>query len=624
MQKIITGIACWIFILMCVNAQEVDSIVFDSQMDTFHVQQKSKLILQDEKSIGDQLKKYSSLFIRNASIGGIQTISAQGLNPHHIQVLWNDVPVTSGMLGVSDLSLFSVGYNQQISYRLQAQELATGGLAGVVNIKDENFQLQGYSLGFQQSVGSFGQSLSKIIHTGQHQKHQWSISAGYERAKNDFPYLDYTVYPNKTKHLIHSQFDKWYLYPKWEWKINERNRLSIFQEILSNHREVPPFMVTPNNLANQEDLVARQMIKWEMHQRLTEHFIQGVYTYAKLYFDDMVMSTQKVNKEHLNFLRYNGSWKFHNLWKWSYGADVKYTIVQTENYKDNINEWGGDFHSAIQFQPSIKWSFKGLIKTTFRSELGVFFPYQLEVKSFLGKDQQWKWWLLNGRDVRYPSLNDRYWEPGGRLDLLPERNIHTSTGTSVKYSLGKYISSSSKLELFVNKLDDLIFWLPTNRGYSQPMNIGKVLAYGGTFEQSLEYSQLHHQFYLNISYSINRSGNMEKRFQSDRAQWKQLPYFPIHTGKLLVEYAWKNLKWNADAQLYSKRFVTRDGAVAIPFYHLFNTSISYIYTIKSIELEGKMSFNNLLDERYEEVRYRPMPGRNYLFTLFIKWTHEKK
>lgn len=623
MQKIVKQICLLVFLPYMMYGQEVDTIAFNAQSDTLYFHQTSSEILLPSKTAGNILQMNPSVFLRNSTLGGIQTISAQGLSSQHVQVLWNDIPVNSGMLGVSDLSLFSVGYHQSVQYNTHGQEWTTGGVAGIVNIKDSKLNDDGYALGIVQSVGSFGQSLSKIHHRGHHKSVHWSFTAGYKRAKNDFPFIDYTVYPNKKKFLVNSSYSKWYIYPKWQIKLNEKNTINFYHELLFSHRDVPPFMVTPNNLAYQKDGVSRNMIKWTYQHKSWSHTVQGLYSLINLYYNDDVLKRDSDNQEHLYYLRYQGHWEANSKWKISLMTDFKRTTIITSNYSDKVHELGNDMTAIVKFQPNIKFNIRGLAKASIRSDMDGYFPLLLEMNSYLGKDLQWKLWTSVGSDIRYPTLNDRYWEPGGLKSLLPEKSINSTVGFSNHYSLSKNVLGQTKVELFVNRIHQMIFWMPTNRGYYQPMNLNKVLAYGLTWSNELKWTRMHHQFEVDGSYSLNRSGNLEKRFTNDKTQWVQLPYFPIHSGKFSLLYSWKSLKLLIESQNYSKRNVTRDAGTFIPAYHLFNSMLSYTYQIKQFNFEGQFSFNNIFNERYEEVRYRPMPGRNFLFTLIINWKHEK-
>ena len=624
MQKLLNFIFCWSLSFFVAQAFTDDSTAFSSQTDTlFFDDSKSILLSGDFQSAGDALKFTPGVFIRNSTFGGIQNVAAQGLGSQYVQILWNDIPLSSGMLGVADLSLFSVGYKQEVTYALQGQEFATGGLAGVVNIKEREDLKEDISVSLKQSVGSFGQSLTNIFHQGKKGNHKWSVAGGYERAKNNFKYNDYTIYPNQTKIQKNGDYSKWHFYPKWSMQLKNGSSLSIMQEIVSSNRNIPPFLVTPNNLSFQKDIAARQMIRWIQNTPKTQHIVSALFAYNNLYYEDFVLKLKQDNKEMLSFLRYQGAWNFHKNLKLSYGNDFKETTIKTISYKSKIKEWAWDAHTALEYKPSLYYSIKGMVKLSTRSNLGWFVPFLFETSIYTGKDKNWKLWARVGKDIKYPTLNDRYWMPGGNEDLLPEHNFSTNLGTSVRYNLGKHLAWNSHLELFYNKVKEMILWLPTNRGYFQPLNTGEVLAYGGTLQESLEFQKDAHHLQVNASYSLNRSGNTQKRFDHDKTQWVQLPYFPIHSGKMSINYTWKDLSFTFDGQTYSKRNVTRDGGNFIPQYSIFNTALSYVFHWKPIAMETKFSLNNILGKAYEEVRFRPMPLRNYLITLLITWNHEK-
>lgn len=604
-------------------AQEVDSTAFSIVTDTVSYSEEAKKPSPQASTIGDVLKLTPGVFLRTSTIGGIQTVSAQGLNAQHIQVLWNDIPVNSSMLGVADLSLFSVGYHQNISYNIQNQELTTGGLAGVVNIKNNTVSDKSLLLALKQSIGSFGQSLTNLHHQGNHKNQTWSISATYERAKNDFSYNDYTVYPNVIKTQKDASFYKWNIQNQWAMVFKNGSKIKWVQEINSIERNLPAFLVTPNNLATQKNFAARQLLKWEIQKTTLEHAITGFYSHSNLLYEDFTLQRASDNDENLGFLRYQGSWKLTNKWKWSYGSDVKINHVKTVNYLENPKEWGWDVFQAMQYQPSLNFNIKGLFKVATRSNLGWYFPFLLESNAFLGKNRNFKIWTNIGTDVRFPTMNDRFWVPGGQANLLPESNIKSSLGSSARLNLNNHWSWNTRVEIFFNKIENMILWYPSNKGFFQPINEGEVLAYGANLEQELEWKNSHHQVILNGSFSWNRSGNVNKKSTNDKSQWVQLPYFPILSGKFYLDYKWKNLGLNLDGQAYSQRFVTRDAGIFLTAYSIVNTSINYTQKIKSIAIEGRMSCLNLLDQQYEEVRFRPMPERNYLFTLFITWKHEK-
>ncbi|MCO5231942.1 MAG: TonB-dependent receptor plug domain-containing protein [Chitinophagales bacterium] len=607
-----------------VSANPQDSIAYSIELDTLVVKKTLSAENSSKSTVGDVLKSEPGVFVRTSTLGGVQSVSAQGLTSQYVQVLWNDVPVSSGMLGVADLSLFSIGYRQEVNYSIQGQEFVTGGLAGIVNIKDGSGSDNDNLLRFKQSIGSFGLLSSGIYYEGMKKRHSWSIMVNYEKAKNNFSYTDYTVFPNVKRNQQHGAYYKWNIYPQWSMTLKNGSHLYWYQEILSIHREIPPYLVSPNNLLNQDDMVARQMLKWSMKKNKVEHLFSGMYLYQNLYYKDFVLNRERDNKENQGFLRYQGEVNVHPKWKFSYGNDIKLTAVNTKNYQSGVKEWAWDAFVSTTFSPNKNSQIKALLKTSHRSQLQWVLPFFIEANTFKGKNQNWKIWGRIGKDARFPTLNDRYWAPGGKEDLKTETSINVSTGVSFRHVIKEKWEWNHQIDFFANKISNMILWLPTNRGYFQPQNEGKVFAYGFNVGQSINWLSGFHKIIFKADYSFNRSGNIEKKQNNDKTQWVQLPYYPIHSGKLAMIYNWKNLTFDIDGQSYSQRFVTRDAGVYIPAYTILNASIAYLQKIKKIELEGRMTFHNILNSNYEEVKYRPMPGTNYLFTLLITWKHEKK
>ncbi|MCO5232790.1 MAG: TonB-dependent receptor plug domain-containing protein [Chitinophagales bacterium] len=623
MQKIIGLIGCFCLSIIQVSADTQDSIAYSLELDTLLVKQSLSSNHISKSTVGDVLKSSSGVFVRTNTLGGVQSVSAQGLPPQYVQVLWNDVPVSSGMLGVADLSLFSIGYRQEVNYSSKSQEFVTGGLAGVVNIKNILNVDNGHLLRYKQSLGSFGQLSSGLYYEGASQRQSWSILLNYEQAKNDFSYNDYTVFPNVNRTQKYGKYNKWNIYPQWSMALKNGSHLYWYQEILSIHREIPPYLVSPNNLMNQNDIAVRQMIKWSKKKGDFEHSIRGLYVYQNLYYQDFVLNIERDNKENQGLLRYQGSFKFHSNWKFSFGNDIKISGVQTKNYHSVVKEYGWDAYMAMSFLPNENTHLKAMIKTATRSHLQWVLPFFVEATTYKGKNHEWKIWANISKDARFPTLNDRFWVPGGKEDLRTETSINSTSGVSFNHLMNEKWEWKHQIDIFFNKVSNMILWLPTNRGYFQPSNEGKVLAYGFNVEQSINWIKGFNKISLKADYSFHRSGNIQKKQQNDKTQWVQLPYYPIHSGKLSMIYSWKNLSLDIDGQTYSQRFVTRDAGVYIPAYTVLNASIAYLQKIKSIELEGKMTFHNILNDYYEEVKYRPMPGINYLFTLLITWKHEK-
>jgi vitamin B12 transporter len=592
------------------------------QLDTTGITGQSDLkIKSEEVTAGEAIRYAPGIFLRTTSAGGMQFVSAQGLNPQHLQLLWNGIPINSGMLGMNDLSLFSVGYKQEVSYSGMRQDLATGAIAGVVDVRSELLTEEGLRFGIRQSVGSFGQSSTTLSHHGGRQQHAWSSNLLMERAANNFSYTDYTVLPNIERQQEHGNFKRFNWSPRWQWKVKNGGVLQVVTEHVYNFRHIPPTLVSPMFRATQEDKATRNLIRYQQQGEKLRHEFSGAYLYNYWYYKDIVLQREDENIEHLGFFRYQGDWRAAEHWQLFYGADVKLTSVSTPNYQDNQQEWGFDAHAGVHWRPADYMKLTLLSKLSNRSMLPLYAPVSFEWSVWPGKKRKLKLWMRAGTDARFPTLNDRFWQPGGNPELKAERSIGGATGFSVPVLQDNRITWRLKSEAFLTYINDMILWQPTNKFYWVPQNIGNVRAYGLLLEQQFAFEHREHLLQINQSYGLNKSGSIKPIVPNDKTVGMQLPYFPVHSLKANIDYSWKGLGVGTDVQVYSRRFVTRDQGQQLDAYGLVNIHLSYRKPIHSWSFEGRFSVNNILDQYYEEIVYRPMPIRNYLFTIIINWNH---
>jgi vitamin B12 transporter len=618
----LSQIGLFFLLLLAASPLVAQDSLRSHQLDTSGVTgHKALKIKTDEVTAGEAIRYASGIFLRTSSAGGMQFVSAQGLNPQHLQLLWNGIPINSGMLGMNDLSLFSVGYKQEVSYSGMRQDLATGAIAGVVDVRSELLTEEGLRFGIRQSVGSFGQSSTTLSHHGGRQQHAWSSNLIMERAANNFSYTDYTVLPNIERQQEHGNFKRFNWSPRWQWKVKNGGVLQVITEHVYNFRHIPPTLVSPMFRATQEDKATRNLIRYHQQGEKFRHEFSGAYLYNYWYYNDIVLERADENIEHLGYFRYQGDWRAADQWQLFYGTDIKLTSVSTPNYDDNQQEWGFDTHAGVHWRPSEYMKLTLLSKLSTRSMLPLYAPLSMEWSAWTGKERRLKIWMRAGTDARFPTLNDRFWQPGGNPELQAERSIGGAAGFSLPVCQNDLMTWRLKSEAFITYISDMILWQPTNKFYWVPQNIGNVRAYGLLLEQQFTFEHRENLLRISQSYGINKSGSIKPIVPNDKTVGMQLPYFPIHSLKANIDYSRKGLGVGTDIQLYSRRFVTRDQGQQLDAYGLVNLHLSYIKPVKTWSVEGRFSVNNLFDQYYEEVVYRPMPIRNYLFTIIINWNH---
>ena len=167
-------------------------------------------------------------------------------------------------------------------------------------------------------------------------------------------------------------------------------------------------------------------------------------------------------------------------------------------------------------------------------------------------------------------------------------------------------------------MSNWIQWVPTNYRFWEPQNVALVFARG--LENHLD---LH---YTHGDWKVNVSGNYVFTFTTDESEnahsygilGKQLIYIPRHHGNLFANLRWAT--WDLSYTLevtgirntsYADDDVFRD----LPAYVLHHVALGKQWSRFRFELRC----NNITDKDYQNVLWRPMPGRSFEVMVNYKY-----
>jgi iron complex outermembrane receptor protein len=109
---------------------------------------------------------------------------------------------------------------------------------------------------------------------------------------------------------------------------------------------------------------------------------------------------------------------------------------------------------------------------------------------------------------------------------------------------------------------------------------------------------------------------------SDASYGKQLVYIPLHSGNMMAHFEWDNLFFTYQFSAYSERYTTTSNDVTrrdrLYPYFMNDISAGNLFHLKKVNLSLEVKVNNLFNEAYHTVLYRPMPGRNYQLVFKIQ------
>jgi iron complex outermembrane receptor protein len=207
-----------------------------------------------------------------------------------------------------------------------------------------------------------------------------------------------------------------------------------------------------------------------------------------------------------------------------------------------------------------------------------------------------------GYGFRNPTLNDKYWNPGGNENLESEN--------AEKLSLEASWYSQFGLDVFMTinqvKARNLIQWVPGSE-FWQPINIARTrtnsLGLTARFSNKLLPVEIQASIVIldtkdaqmkqSLRYAPKISGNIDLSFQ------QQMYSFAIqihHTGEQIAIYDWP------DNVILDKATIT---TLILSYYpSFFNNQVQVVLTSE-----------NLFDRQYQSVYGYPEPGRRIRITM---------
>ncbi|MCX7697681.1 MAG: TonB-dependent receptor, partial [Bacteroidales bacterium] len=297
----------------------------------------------------------------------------------------------------------------------------------------------------------------------------------------------------------------------------------------------------------------------------------------------------------------NFSWK-SNI-KTHFTFYDEYVQASSNNYLDKVKDNYAFLKSSIMFHLYRKWN----VEIWNHFFLHYWLVPGFKVLFYASDNLH----LLAGvaKNIHRPTLNDRYWYPGGNLDLKEEEfwtaDVHGTYSFTIYQIQMKYQSS-----WFYYLAKNWIMWLPdTLSSLWKPQNILRV--HGKGTDQSIE-AALHSSDYILRMFVLTT-------LQWVKNKQKELIYNPRTKLTLIGELTIKKFFSISWSTIYvGKRFTNLDNTRYMPYYILHDLKFSlYLQKIKAYLPSIHLMCNNVLNTNYQSIAWFPMPRR--LFLIQLTW-----
>lgn len=563
-------------------------------------------------NLSDLVRAEAPIHFKTYGNGMLSSVSFRGTGAGHTALLWNGINVNQPTVGQSDFSLFPVfAFDQiKIHYGASSSRYGSEAIGGAILLDskpDWNFKKMAGKVNL--FGGSYGHFLISGEATLKPSKRTLSTTKFYRNSlKNNFRYKNITKPGSPIERQENAAVFQYGLIQDLYIITSRSSLLSVKSWFNYSYRDIQPSMSNTDSNDSQKDKSFRLAVNY--HQESSIGFFEAKMGYL---WDYLLYN----NQSQIHTGQWIGQFAYENdlnRWKFRAGLDYDHILAVSENYAEKQQEIRSNLYSGVVYSgfPAMLLSFN--IKQQFITgysaplapSLGIQYDIQLSSDSKLRLDGQ------ASLNYRIPTLNDRYWKPGGNPDLQPERSQNLE-GT-ITYDLSSSPQVQCSLTGFHYRVNDWILWIPGGN-YWVPDNVRKVYASGLEVKARVIYplgsSDLEFQGY----YSMTRSIIKQTDTENTRETGSQLPYTPIHLAGMSI--IWKYHDWTATttANYTGKAFTTTDNETALTGYFLFNIRTSRNFHINRKLLSIEVRVDNLLNEAYQNVLYRAMPGRTYMAGL---------
>ena len=573
------------------------------------------LTIRQGASLAMLLSEQSPVFLRSYGPGGVSTLSVRGTNSSQSAVFWNGINLTQPNMGMTDLSRISTFEFSDISLQSGGASALLG--SGVIGGSLQLSNPMKYSSPLKSSVLVSGSSIGRMtggikLNTG-NTRLAYSGSLVGEWNPNDFKYTDYSGNRVRLEHALSKTFSTIH---QVEYILNEKQRLSAGIWFQTTDREIPPTMTMTSSDQKQWDQALRSSLQWIYTGNKQSFIVRAAFVDEKEHYQSENLLIDAFY--HLNTFQTEFEYKRYINKQFTLGAGTSGRVTRADvPYYSGIEfQREGSVWTALAYSHSetgitsvlnLRQDFSEGFKIPFCPSFTLEVPVSKQISTNFGIS----------RNFRVPTMNDRYWIPGGNPDILPESSWNIQAGGAYKYQSGENIQSRIAVDIYSLLIDNLIQWVPVDNGIWSPQNVQKVWSRGVEISSKTDFQMYGFNGYFRFGYNYTPSTFRETTSNGSDVQDKQLIYIPLHK---VVEtfYAGKGKYYTMFSySLTGKRYVQSDNEKSLPAYSLLDFYAGAAFKTSRSSFRIQAEIKNLMNKTYQSVLYYPEPGISFSINLLI-------
>lgn len=586
---------------------------YTEQFDT------DSLLLAKNQSLAALLRQNTGAFIRSYGANGVALASLRGGSSQQTEAWWNGIRATAPNLGLMDFSLISLNRGDRVAVSYGGSTLArgSGALGGMVSVDKKWDSIDSFNVLLSSDIESFGNRRFNGNVNFANGRLSSSSSFFLVRNKNQFPFVNTGIIGQPIDTMDFAAFNSTGFQQHFNYCLTDNWKLSTGLLHSVTGRELPGSMANLMSGSRLNDDYTLGYLKANYGTDKNRLLLNFGYSGG-----NNVFITSGIDQEgrHLfQSFQFHANWEhldFENGITYFLRYDQFTDVVSSSNIdEDPLSQQRSGLSGGLSYQWK-KWRFN----TVLREELVDFKtnPVSGELALIHKTGKSGMLHLNLSRNFRYPSMNDRYWSPGGNTDLKPELAIGGELGYSVSHQREK-TWYSFQTNGFYQRIDDWIQWRP-GPSFWYPENVKEVSQVG--VQLSLESK---HQFggfrlYNTLRYTGLKATNTDLYYQNDELIGKELIFIPNHKAywglRLLYELYFVQL----DQRYNGSYYISSNNSETMPAFYLMDFSAgTQDLDMGLIALQLSGGLQNVFDTRYQVLPQRPEMGRSLFIKIQVQW-----
>jgi iron complex outermembrane receptor protein len=519
------------------------------------------------------------------------------------------------MLGQSDFSLIPSGMvdNILVSFGGASMDLGCGAIGGIINLENDPGWKEQTLLDIISGAGSFGR-YSGLVKVKTGSKYFQSVTKAFiSSSGNNFLYLDTAAIPEPA------------------WKKRENNKVlqkSFMQELYfrksrnifsarfwyhSASRDLPGSTQYGYAGETQSDESFRSLIDYDISKGENECFITAAWMLTRLNYASELYAIDSRNKANTLVLKSGMTAPIGEYSRLKLVVSDELNGIVSNNYSEKVLHNNASVTLSAERKKGRRFGAVILLRETLddNSFLVPDFSAGFEFRVLRNEEHFLK--LNLSRNSKIPSLNDRFWNPGGNPDLKNEYAYSYELGYRLFHNISPSLTLGSELNYYNNYIRDMIQWRPDGSWMWSAENIGSVNSSG--FESSCSAKYLLNDFSARIDAGYSYTRARDKSDGTPGLNDKQLIYIPENQANGSFQLAYKNFNSGWTVCHTGPVFTDAQNIRYLKGYTINNLTGGFKFSIKKNSADLNLKIENIFDVSYETIAYYPQPGRSYFVTL---------